>query len=290
MHWGSVRPFGSVACAKKLRIFQLFRQRRIRRPIRSWLCKYTRRVSWTHFAITSRKKQKKSGRYILLKKCGMIGLFFSHLLFVSSFGFISTHRFIAGSDVIGCNMRLQRLVPYTSDTPSVIRRQTHVVWTRCHSFIVVQRITDYQWSVRINPHSSGRKWLADDAKTKTKKLCPLSGLSRIKYSGWNVYYRSCLGYLAHFESPLPAHNGWLWEYTNLSLKRPWTFVFRNVQLNEWLVVFGDVPNQVRSEIQFLSCFIWHFINPIETETRLETETDRGCKFGCSLFAWFSVVP
>jgi hypothetical protein len=45
--------------------------------------------SWIHFAITSRKKQEKSGRYIFLKKGGMIGLFFSHL-FVSSFVFIST--------------------------------------------------------------------------------------------------------------------------------------------------------------------------------------------------------
>ena len=35
MHCGSVHPFGSVACVKKLRNVQLFRQRRIHRPIRS---------------------------------------------------------------------------------------------------------------------------------------------------------------------------------------------------------------------------------------------------------------
>ena len=46
------------------------------------------------------------------------------------------------------------------------------------------------------------------------------------------------------------------------------FVFRNVQLTEWLVVFVDVPNQVS-----LSCFIWHFVNPIEMETGPEPETE-----------------
>ena len=33
MHFGSVRPFGSVACVKQLRNVQLFSQRRIRRLI-----------------------------------------------------------------------------------------------------------------------------------------------------------------------------------------------------------------------------------------------------------------
>ena len=116
MHCGSIRPLGSVACIKKLRNVHLFRQRRIRR----WLCKYMPRVSWIHFAITSRKKQEKSSRYIFLKKCGMIGLFLAtclcHLLY------LYPHiGFVAGSDLIGCSMRLQRLVPYTSDTPSVNR-------------------------------------------------------------------------------------------------------------------------------------------------------------------------
>ena len=54
-HCGSVRPFGSVACVKKLGNGHLFRQRRIRRPIRSRLFKFTQRVSWIQFAITSRK-------------------------------------------------------------------------------------------------------------------------------------------------------------------------------------------------------------------------------------------
>ena len=44
MHFGSIRSVGSVACVKKLRNVQLFRQRRIRRPIRlrnANICKYT---------------------------------------------------------------------------------------------------------------------------------------------------------------------------------------------------------------------------------------------------------
>ena len=44
-----------------------------------------------------------------------------------------------------------------------------------------------------------------------------------------------------------------------------------------------------SEIQFLSCFIQHFVNPIETETGPEPETEMGLfTFGCTLFARFSV--
>ena len=34
---------------------------------------------------------------------------------------------LAGSDSIGCRLRLQRLVPYMSDTPPLIRRRSHVV-------------------------------------------------------------------------------------------------------------------------------------------------------------------
>ena len=85
MHCGSVRPFGSVACVKKLRNVQLFRQRLIRRPIRSQLCKYTPRVSWLHFAITSRKKPP----VLFFKEMWNDSIVFSHLLFVSSFVFIS---------------------------------------------------------------------------------------------------------------------------------------------------------------------------------------------------------
>ena len=40
------------------------------------------------------------------------------------------------------------------------------------------------------------------------------------------------------------HNSWLQAFTNLSLKQPLAFVFRNVQHTEWLVEFVDVPNQV----------------------------------------------
>ena len=56
------------------------------------------------------------------------------------------------------------------------------------------------------------------------------------------------------------------------------------------MVFVDVPNQsYRSEIQFLSCFIYRFVNPIEMENRPEPETERGLfTLGCSPIAWFSV--
>ena len=40
-----------------------------------------------------------------------------------------------------------------------------------------------------------------------------------------------------------------------------------------------------SELQFLLCFIWHFVNSIETETGQETGMFTS---GCSLFARFSV--
>jgi hypothetical protein len=66
---------------------QLFRQRRIRRPIRSRLCKYSP-VSWIHFAITSRKKQEKSSRYMSFKDMWNDRIVLSPLL-VSSFVFIS---------------------------------------------------------------------------------------------------------------------------------------------------------------------------------------------------------
>ena len=55
MNCGSVCPMGSVACVTKLRNVKLFRQHRIRRQVRPWLCKYTPRIYWIHFAITSRK-------------------------------------------------------------------------------------------------------------------------------------------------------------------------------------------------------------------------------------------
>ena len=73
------------------------------------------------------KQEEAGNRYIFLKKCGMIGLFLvtcclCHLLYL-----YPEIGFVAGSDLFGCSMRLQRLVPYTSDTPSVIRRRTHAV-------------------------------------------------------------------------------------------------------------------------------------------------------------------
>ena len=64
--------------------------------------------------------------------------------------------------------------------------------------------------------------------------------------GWHRNFDcwSHLGYLAHLESPCLLQNGWLRALTSLSLKQPWTLVFRNVQLTEWWVVFLHVPNQV----------------------------------------------
>ena len=54
-----------------------------------------------------------------------------------------------------------------------------------------------------------------------------------------------------------------------------------MQLTELLVVFVDVLNQVSLRNTVSAVFIWHFVNPIETEMGLFT-------FGCSLFARFSV--
>ena len=89
MHCGSVRPFGSVACVKKLRYVQLFKQRRIRRPIRSRLCKYTPRVYWIHFAIISRKKTRKIWPLYFFQEMWNARIVFSHLLFVSYFVFMA---------------------------------------------------------------------------------------------------------------------------------------------------------------------------------------------------------
>ena len=41
--------------------------------------------------------------------------------------------FVAGSDLIGCSMRLQTLVPFMSDTPSFIRWRTRSVNKAWHS-------------------------------------------------------------------------------------------------------------------------------------------------------------
>ena len=65
------------------------------RPIRSCLCIYAPRVSWIHFAITSRKKQEKSGRSIFNKKCGIIGLVLVTCCLCPPL-FISTHRLCSG--------------------------------------------------------------------------------------------------------------------------------------------------------------------------------------------------
>ena len=60
--------------------------------------------------------------------CGSVryvgSVVFSHLI---SYIYIHTSALLAGSDLIGCKLRLQRLVPCTLDTPPVIRRRTHVV-------------------------------------------------------------------------------------------------------------------------------------------------------------------
>ena len=61
MHCGSVRSVGSVACVKKLRNVQLFRQQRIHRPIRSHcantlLWRYLDSVQWNSHVIQPGKK------------------------------------------------------------------------------------------------------------------------------------------------------------------------------------------------------------------------------------------
>jgi hypothetical protein len=75
--------------------------------------------------------------------------------------------------------------------------------------VVVQRFTGFPWSVRINPHGSGRKWSAD--RLIKKKLC------------------------VHVISACLKDNSGI----NNIIK-------------------------YRSEIQFLLCFIWRSVNPIET--------------------------
>ena len=71
-------------------------------------------------------------------------------------------------------------------------------------------------------------------------LSPLSGLSRKKL----VVDTEILTFGPVSGIWLISNRHWLRAFTNLSLKQPSTFVFRNVQLTEWLVVFVDVPNQV----------------------------------------------
>ena len=174
----------------------------IGRPIRSRLCKYTPRDSWIHFLITSRKK------------CVMIGLFLAtcclrHLLYL-----YPPIAIVAGSDLIGSSMRLQRLVPYTSDTPSVIRWRTHVVWTR--------------------RHGSGGKWSADGWRCKNKNKKVVRSRDRRMFNGQIRYlaqwapFLICLGWNIVVDTemltigpvsgiwlvskrPCLLHTGWLWE-------------------------------------------------------------------------------
>ena len=121
-------PFGAVACVKKLRNVQLFRQQRIRQPIRSRnLLQIHSKCLLDRFCNNKQEEQGKSGGHIFFKKCGMIGLFLDTCCWCHLLYFYPQIGFVAGSDLIGCSMRLQKLVPYMSDTPPVIRRRTYVV-------------------------------------------------------------------------------------------------------------------------------------------------------------------
>ena len=79
-------------------------------------------VMQTHFPGSILHNKPEEARRIwpfIFKEMWSNRIVFSHLLFVSSFELISTHRL--------CSITLQRLIPYTSDTPSAIRQRTHVV-------------------------------------------------------------------------------------------------------------------------------------------------------------------
>ena len=71
---------------------------------------------------------------------------------------------------------------------------------------------------------------------------------------------SCLEYLAHFESPLPASQ-WLsiWAYKN-------TPNVSYVKLIEWLVVFVDVPYEVSYRNTVSVVFYLAFSNGNRTGT------------------------
>ena len=83
-----------------------------------------------------------------------------------------------------------------------------------------------KFTVRVLQHDKGQ----------FRYLAPLSGLSRMKYSQ-NCDYDPVSGIWLNSNRPCLLQNGWLRAFTNM-------FVFRNVQLTEWLMVFVDVPNQV----------------------------------------------
>ena len=89
-------------------------------------------------------------------------------------------------------------------------------------------------------------------------------------------YWSCFGYLVHFKPPLPDS-----EWLAMGIHQPVLKTTLNVCFQKCTI--HRVVSSVRSEIQFLSCFIWHFVNPIEPETEMGL-----FMFGCSLFARFSV--
>ena len=110
MHCGSVRPFGSVACVKKLRDVKLFRQCLI--PANQIAVMQIHSTCFLgQFCNNKREEARKSGRYIyFLKKYGMTGLFsvgqgnfyYLTIWFVSDFwGYDSIqNRFLIQNDLI----------------------------------------------------------------------------------------------------------------------------------------------------------------------------------------------
>ena len=92
--------------------------------------------------------------------------------------------------------------------------------------------------------------------------------------GWNrrlapnVDDWSCLGYLAHLESPLPTSE---WLATGIHK----------------LILKTTLDVRFQKCVMCLSCFIWHFVYPIETETGQEPESGL-FTFGWSLLARFSI--
>ena len=97
----------------------------------------------------------------------------------------------------------------------------------------------------------------------------------------NVHYWSCLRYLAHFESSLPA-----WEWLATSMHKPLLKTTLNICFLKCAThrVVSGVRWWSKSSIAAkysLSCSIWHFVNTLIHLARWP-ETERGA--GCSLFA------
>ena len=77
-------------------------------------------------------KQEEAGKIrplYILQELWNNRIVFSHLLFVSSFVFLSTHRLCSRKRFDWLQYASTDTSPYTSDTPSFIRRRTHVVCT-----------------------------------------------------------------------------------------------------------------------------------------------------------------